>query len=227
MTPICWLALISLSGTPRALVIGLDGVSSSAMRQAQVPHLRSIGPVQFDVETTKGWRGADTVSGPAWASVLCGLTPSMSGVTGNDVRRRPCQTFLDRVGGLAFAAVPCVRDLSGSEAFVIPAVRRPYADGLDASVVDAAIKAVHGKAPAVFVHLEAVDEAGHNDGWGSPEYLSALEVADAQVGRLLAAARSTGDDWLVIATSDHGGRGQSHNRGWDDPDVSRLSLIHI
>lgn len=60
----------------------------------------------------------------------------------------------------------------------------------------------------VFWHIAAPDAAGHKDGWLSPGYLSAVQDADTQVGRLLAAldadpgleARTT-----ILLTADHGG----------------------
>jgi predicted AlkP superfamily pyrophosphatase or phosphodiesterase len=85
-----------------------------------------------------------------------------------------------------------------------------------------------------FVHLDAVDGAGHAHGWGSAAYHTSIAIADLQVERLLRAAganlpwpdttgmaalstkapdaRGSTDDnqTLVIVASDHGGLGTNH-----------------
>jgi arylsulfatase A-like enzyme len=64
----------------------------------------------------------------------------------------------------------------------------------------------------MFVHLDHVDHAGHDVGWGAPAYLRAVEQADRLVAQLLAAIDETQlrGATLVIVTSDHGGVGTSH-----------------
>ena len=56
------------------------------------------------------------------------------------------------------------------------------------------------------------DGAGHNFGWDSPEYRTAVEAVDADIGRVLDAYREAGllDDTFVVFTSDHGGIGKGH-----------------
>jgi len=62
-----------------------------------------------------------------------------------------------------------------------------------------------------FVHLDSMDQAGHAHGWGSPKYIEAVHHVDRSIGRILSAIkRDTGNDWLVLLTSDHGGFGREH-----------------
>lgn len=70
------------------------------------------------------------------------------------------------------------------------------------------------KADVLFVHLDALDQAGHRHRWGSKAYMKALQATDVQIGRLVdaIAARPAREEWLVLVTADHGGHGYGHNR---------------
>jgi predicted AlkP superfamily pyrophosphatase or phosphodiesterase len=63
-----------------------------------------------------------------------------------------------------------------------------------------------------FVHLDHVDHAGHQSGWGSPEYVSAVEHADLLIGKMRRALADAemADHTMVLVTADHGGKGTSH-----------------
>jgi arylsulfatase A-like enzyme len=69
----------------------------------------------------------------------------------------------------------------------------------------------------LFVHLSDPDSAGHELGWMSAAYRSAVTAADAGIARLLAAAEATygAGNYTVIVSADHGGHGKGH--GTDDP----------
>ena len=72
----------------------------------------------------------------------------------------------------------------------------------------------------LFIHLDHVDHAGHFFTWGSPEYVAAVESADAILGQLLAALDEL--DMLpysaVLVSADHGGDFFSHG---DDTSLER------
>lgn len=59
-----------------------------------------------------------------------------------------------------------------------------------------------------FVHLGAMDEAGHAHGWMSRPYKRAARLVDAQLGILLKAIREHKrlHDVTIVLTADHGGR---------------------
>jgi arylsulfatase A-like enzyme len=69
----------------------------------------------------------------------------------------------------------------------------------------------------LFVHLADTDRAGHDSGWMSKEYGSAVVSVDVQVSRLLGVAdRAWGKgNYTVIVTADHGGHDKDH--GSNDP----------
>jgi predicted AlkP superfamily pyrophosphatase or phosphodiesterase len=92
----------------------------------------------------------------------------------------------------------------------------------DAEIAAAAVEQLQSHDPdAMFVYFGNVDETGHAvahpGGRFSPAnepYCAALAQVDAQVGQLLAALAARPkrgeEDWLVLATTDHGGRETKH-----------------
>ncbi len=93
---------------------------------------------------------------------------------------------------------------------------------LDIVVRDAATAHLRDADPdAMFVYFAQVDEIGHAvadpKGSFSPEnepYLGGIKTVDGLVGDLLASVRArpriADERWLILLTTDHGGRGTSH-----------------
>jgi arylsulfatase A-like enzyme len=215
----------------RALLVGLDGVRLDRLAAARAPVLRGLA--------AGGLRGAGWVhtpaeaaitSGPCWATVLTGHRPGAHGVTGNDLPpaagdRAPDLLRLARAAApdlrtfAAAAWAPLVAEVRGGP-LVRGAQRRVRPDApepaeRDRLVVDAAVREIAaGAVDVAFVHLDHVDAVGHATGTGTA-YAAAIEAADAEVGRLLAAVRArAGEDWLVVVTNDHGhADGGGHGAG--------------
>lgn len=113
-----------------------------------------------------------------------------------------------------------------------PDAKRHYIDNpeKDIEVRDEALKTLRTRDPdAMFVYFGQVDEFGHGavDARASfsPDstlYVNAISHVDSHVGELVRAMRARcrfGDeDWLVLITTDHGGRGNSHG---GDSEVER------
>ncbi|MGL5808751.1 MAG: alkaline phosphatase family protein, partial [Nocardioides sp.] len=78
--------------------------------------------------------------------------------------------------------------------------------------------------PLRFVHLSAVDRAGHEHGWLSREYLAAVRATDRRLGRIMKKIEAT--QWrrrhtVMLVTTDHGGYGPTHT------DASRYENYRI
>eukprot|EP00455_Lapot_gusevi_P045707 TRINITY_DN5889_c0_g1_i1.p1 TRINITY_DN5889_c0_g1~~TRINITY_DN5889_c0_g1_i1.p1 ORF type:complete len:236 (-),score=64.82 TRINITY_DN5889_c0_g1_i1:118-825(-) len=86
----------------------------------------------------------------------------------------------------------------------------PDANNLTQSVIRDIISTQ--AAQFIFLHYDDVDEAGHSQGWGTDAYYRAIELVDAQIGKLLQALEAAGilNQTLLVVTSDHGGEGTSH-----------------
>jgi len=72
--------------------------------------------------------------------------------------------------------------------------------------------------------FDRVDEAGHAHGfYSNKDYLRAIAIVDKQVKSLIEATSSTGDEWLYIVTSDHGGHRVlfhgAHDRRYNEDEV--------
>ena len=63
-----------------------------------------------------------------------------------------------------------------------------------------------------FVHLAALDRAGHAHGFMSSRYLDAVRATDRRLGRIVAAIESGPDagSTVLVVTADHGGKGVDH-----------------
>lgn len=64
----------------------------------------------------------------------------------------------------------------------------------------------------LFIHLDGVDHVGHEFGWGTSEYLTAIAEADQSLGEIYEIISSKGfiEDTLFIVTADHGGNDNGH-----------------
>lgn len=113
-----------------------------------------------------------------------------------------------------------------------PDAKRHFIDNpeKDIEVRDAALKTLREQNPdAMFVYFGSVDEFGHGAiderGSFSPEniiYLNAISHVDSHIGELVRAMRArpkfAEEEWLVLITTDHGGRGNAHG---GDSEVER------
>jgi predicted AlkP superfamily pyrophosphatase or phosphodiesterase len=105
----------------------------------------------------------------------------------------------------------------------------------DIEVRDEALQTLRTRNPDVmFVYFGQVDEFGHgatdSRATFSPDsslYLNAISHVDSHIGELLRAMRArpgfAAEDWLVLITTDHGGRGNSH--GGDSEEERNIWLL--
>jgi arylsulfatase A-like enzyme len=163
---------------------------------------------------------------PSHASMLTGVTPSTHGIVWNNDIPHPVYPSRPTLFELARRAGYTTAMVAGKSKF--SALAKPGTLDwsfipektviTDQAVADTAALWIARYAPQVlFVHLPAVDTAGHAEGWGSAAQLAAVATADRCIGQLLDALRERGvlDSTFVLVTSDHGGAGRSH--GADDP----------
>lgn len=83
----------------------------------------------------------------------------------------------------------------------------------DRTIVETAAPRICRSAPdCCFIYLEGVDISGHEYGWMSEEYLSAINRADSAIEILLEALTESDllDSYTILIVSDHGGSGTHH-----------------
>ena len=228
----------------RAMIIGLDGLRSDALKLAvesgRAPHIAGLissGAVTWHA-MSGGWtpdatdptRQA-TYSGPGWSSVLTGVWRDKHGVNGNDFKGQRFDLYPALFQRL-HEAEPSARSVSLvswkpiNDHIVAPLGEEicaclNFTDGsqsqTDADLTAKTIELLENSHPTlVFYYQGNIDAAGHRFGF-SPEvsdYMDAIELADARIGRVLEAVRQRPDfpreDWLFVVTSDHGGIGKGH-----------------
>lgn len=205
--------------TPKALVIGIDGVRYDTLLEARTPRLDALAADGFLVDSPLYPRQQEpTVSGPGWSSVATGVWPDRhlvrdNTLAGNDLASHPdFLTRLTRAGRRTFAGLGWapLGEIFGKEIdarVVRDAENEGFAEADLWVLADAVEQLGRSTLDAAFVYIGAVDECGQENGTG-PAYTDALEQADEQVGLLVGAVRSRGtyadENWLVLVVTDHG-----------------------
>jgi predicted AlkP superfamily pyrophosphatase or phosphodiesterase len=169
-----------------------------------------------------------TVSSPNWASMIMGAGPEQHGVTSNDWEPNKFEITPSAVGsGGMFptifgllrsqrpsAKIACFHDWDGFARLF----ERKAADIVEhpkgpVQTTERAIAYLKEKKPEfTFIHLDHVDDAGHNHGHGTPQYYQAVAEADRLIGLILHSLKDAGiaDRTVVLVTADHGGKGKGH-----------------
>jgi predicted AlkP superfamily pyrophosphatase or phosphodiesterase len=86
--------------------------------------------------------------------------------------------------------------------------KRDFMHAIDEKVIDEATAGIRKDAPSLsWVYLEYTDDMGHGYG-DSPEFYTAVEMMDKQMGRLWDAIsyrqQKFAEDWMLVITTDHG-----------------------
>ena len=235
----------------KVLLIGIDGVRPDALEAAYTPHLDRLvryGAFARDTQILgEGYRLSDTVSAVGWSSILTGVWADKHGVHDRDFKGANFGKYPDFLRRLkqvrpaaqtaAFISWPAIAQhiiTSADVVRVFDATHQSLAGYLEADrqVAVAARRHLAERDPdALFVYFVSPDIAGHHNGFdpGVSEYRRAIEVVDGLTGMILRAieARRTFSEeaWLVLVTSDHGGKGTHHRKGHQDKDVLTVFLI--
>jgi predicted AlkP superfamily phosphohydrolase/phosphomutase len=212
----------------RVIVIGVDGLSVDAVKAAKAPHLH-------DLMTRAAWtleaRGVmPTLSSPNWASMIDGAGPEQHGITSNGILRKmtelqPVCPDSEGMFPTIFEVLRVARPTSRIAVFhewggFADLVEKSAPDVMQhersaARTIEAAVRYWTDNRPELmFIHLDHVDHAGHEFGWGSQPYAHAVEEADDYIGQILdmVSRLSAVDSTYVLVSSDHGGKGRSHGK---------------
>jgi phosphopentomutase len=98
----------------------------------------------------------------------------------------------------------------------------------DDVVADHAVEMILNYRPTLlFIQFPGVDRWGHDKGWGSAQQIAAVERADVQLGRVLAAIDQAKlkTTTALIVSADHGGAGRTH--GPDDARSRHIPWILV
>ncbi len=233
----------------RVLVIGIDGVRPDALQIADTPAIDELISVGAFTNNTKilgdRYRDNETISGPGWSSFLTGVWADKHGVNDNTFRGENYDEYPHFFAYLKRAFPKAVTgsfvDWEPIDTFILrdadvrevcPASSKDSLAQKDEKLANKAAKFLAQQNPhAVFVYFGQVDEIGHQDGFhpSVPSYLQALQAVDAHVASLIKAIQSRpeylAENWLVIISTDHGGRGRKHRGGHDISEIFTTFLI--
>jgi predicted AlkP superfamily pyrophosphatase or phosphodiesterase len=216
----------ALPGVEHVVVVGFDGLSPRGIQAARTPHFDAVRRVGAFTWHARGVM--PTSSSPNWASMIMGAGPEQHGVTSNDwmpdqfdiapVVTGPGGIFPTIFGVLRGqqprAVIGVFHDWEGFGRLVEKGVPDAveHHKGAENTMRRAIEFAVRRRPRLLFIHLDHVDHAGHKFGHGSPEYIAAVELADALTGQLLEALDQAGmrTHTILLLTADHGGVGRKH-----------------
>jgi hypothetical protein len=202
---------------PRLVYVIIDGLREDVSRQ--MPTLNVLRGHGYDAVLRTS---QPSLSFPNWTTLLSGAPQRISGVTTNWFEGRvPVETLIDTaLAASRTVAVSAPKDFEmlfgvkrTGHVFLRDWTAGQYMTG---EIVDNAIRLANLPTPAdrtklrttwvtptlIIVHFPDVDEAGHDSGGASKEYLATAKKVDTDLGRLVSALQDTRTTFVV--TADHG-----------------------
>ena len=223
----CVANLHGIHAQGRVILFGVDGMSPSGIAQANTPNMHAL--IRAGASSMHARSVIPTVSSPNWAAMIMGAPTELTGVESNDWQpnKHPIAPVCEAAPGV-FPTLYGLEHQQHPDAkigvftdwpdyirlFEPGAASQVYSvDEKEDDAFDHALAYLTAEKPEVlFIHLDNVDGAGHTYGWGSPQYIAAVEKVDGMLGRLqktldqLHLKEST----TLLVTADHGGIGKSH-----------------
>ena len=229
----------SLKVNNKVLIIGIDGFRSDAMSKEITPFIYKLLSERNVYENLSHSTEEDTYSGPNWSSILTGVHYSKHNVLDNSFNGSRFDTYppflryiesnIDSINTVSIVNWAPINE------YILSDYVDYYSDGyINDSVVfhkamDLLIHHNPIRADILFLHFDELDAAGHSFGF-SPiiqEYRETLSILDSYVDSLISiidAKRLSGEDWLCLLISDHGGDGTGHG-DYNNPNISKTVFM--
>jgi hypothetical protein len=219
---------------PKVLFIGMDGVRSDALIQANTPNLDEL--FRSGLSTYESWHLGITSSGPSWTSMSNGVWEAKHLVTNNSYggadfdnwpfiakRAKEVRSDLKAVQIVTWNPMDIVENGGGGNVFNHGWDYSIDPGGLGQGLVTAAakIQLTDPEIDYLFIHYDEPDAAGHSRGFSPdiPEYINAIQTADVEIGEVIAALKArpnyANEEWLILGCTDHGGIGTGHGGNSD------------
>ncbi|MBM7791329.1 alkaline phosphatase family protein [Tenggerimyces flavus] len=225
----------------KALLIGIDGLLFRKVASVAAPTLQRLASTAVFAESRIYPDGTTkTVSGPGWSTIVTGTWPEKHGVQDNDFVDHRLSSYPDLLTratreGLTTFVVAAWKPITSTVISDEVSVRHDFSEAVDwaeadRAAVDRATPLLAGDVDLAFVYLGQVDEVGHASGAASAEYAAAVESADANVARVIAAVEArpeyADEEWLVVITTDHGHTPVGGHGGQSDDERSTFVLTY-
>lgn len=221
---VCSLVSAIAAPTP-VLLIGADGFGGKMFDeyQKELPNLTRLR--QQGASTTKMRCVLPSASAINWKSMLSGSPTELHGFTtwgsrSPEIPSREMGKYGQYPGIFGIirdqnpqAFTACFYDWVGIKYLV---EEKAVSESKNTKSLDEVIpltEAALKKQPLfIFVYLGFIDGAGHEHGWGSPEYKAACIKTDEMVGKLMKAVENSPmkDKMVIMFAADHGGINKGH-----------------
>ncbi|MBV6823195.1 alkaline phosphatase family protein [Pseudomonas sp. PD9R] len=217
----------------QAVIIGIDGLRTDAVNPSLTPFLFQLAASQGlawgRVDVSNG-RTQQTYSAPGWVSVLTASWASKHGIVDNSSAGPiKTQTVFERLQSskpdshsfFVTSWRPLYDLVQGRLGDLPKTGHAAFFRRDDAAVEQEVLTSWRACQPDLaFIHLDAVDQAGHHGSFdpSDPGYAAAVQETDSRIRRLwekafaLPSAQGAMPQRLIIFASDHGGIGNTHGR---------------
>ena len=210
------------------IVIGVDG-AGSWFKDADTPFFDKIfatGAVTYDALSSK-----PTISAECWGSMLIGVGPEVHKLTNNKVSVLPYPLWSKHPTVFRRIRKAYPEAELGSFCDWNPINKGIVEKGLgvnkktarDKELTPLICNYINEKKPdLLFVHFDSVDGAGHSNGYGTPQHISAIKEVDKLIGDIYSSIETAGisEETLFMVIADHGGTndgtGKGSHGGWTD-----------
>ena len=211
----------------------IDGLRTDAVNPALTPFLyqlaESQGVAWGRVDVSNG-RTQQTYSAPGWVSVLTSSWASAHGIVDNSSKGPiKVQTVFERLQdrkadsrSMLVTSWRPLYDLVEGRLRAMPEIHHvALLRENDAAIEHEVLTTWRACQPDLaFIHLDAVDQAGHKGAFdpSDPGYAAAVRATDSRIRRLWEKAFASPSTHgampqrLVVFASDHGGTGNGHGR---------------
>lgn len=243
------LSFSTFSQNKKLLIIGIDGCRADVINKKFAPTMDSIIHLSNTAYTYRMKNENHTMSAANWSSMLTSVHWKKHGAKNNEkfengdfVKYPHFYKYLkEQKPDLKLASFPGWTDINRlivlNNADYAPVYKKDVPDTLVAAQMlrwlDVANDSIFD---ANFIHFNDVDHNGHTTGF-SPKnvnYTNEVRVKDEFVKKVFAAIKlrkeKYNEDWLVIISTDHGGRrtgnnNNGHSVGIINPHIRRNFLI--
>ena len=214
----------------RIIVIGLDGFSTEGFNGSKHPNIDRL--FEKGLITLSSRPVIPSVTLPNWTSHLTGQGPEEHGITANNwiLAKHPLKAIETDANGYTPSIFKVLKDKQpkAKTAFyynwaeLINPINTKYLDEVSFEENDKyqsnyakALKFISDNKndpTLVFLYSVHVDHAGHQHGWMSPQYISAIEEVDVEIGRFVQQLKDDHlyEDSYFLLLSDHGGIAKGH-----------------
>ena len=203
------------------IIAGIDG-AGAFVPEAKTPCMEKI--FSSGAHTFRAFSSRPSISAECWGSMLTGVSPLLHGLTNEWIGKNvypsdsPYPTLYKRIRQVypdAAIAAYCdwkplihgiVEEDAGVDCLSLP----------DKDLIGPACGYIVSHKPVfMFVHMDSVDGAGHQFGYGTPRHIDQIGVCDRYVQRLWDACGEAGilENTLFLTLSDHGGTCEERPEG--------------